>query len=126
MTFYGKPLRDTYRHLANLLAQRWNTQQKSFIPHSSSSSSASSPSTLSSSFLPPPLTQIYAIGDNPLSDIRGANSVGWFSILVRTGIFQNGENDPTDPAQLVVPTVREAVQHILHKHHYLVEQHNNE
>jgi HAD superfamily hydrolase (TIGR01456 family) len=121
LTFYGKPLRDTYRHIANLLVQRWNIQQKSFLSHSSSSTTSSSTSSFTSSFLPPPFTQIYAIGDNPLSDIRGANSVGWFSILVRTGIFQQGENDPTDPAQLVVPSVREAVQYILHKHHYLQE-----
>lgn len=41
------------------------------------------------------------IGDNPKSDIRGANNIGWISILVRTGIFK-GENDIVDPATYVV------------------------
>jgi len=33
------------------------------------------------------------IGDNPKSDIRGSNKAGWESILVKTGIFKNGQND---------------------------------
>ena len=37
------------------------------------------------------------IGDNPKSDIRGANDIGWISILVRSGVFK-GVNDPLDPA----------------------------
>ncbi|KAK9823437.1 hypothetical protein WJX72_002729 [[Myrmecia] bisecta] len=61
----------------------------------------------------PQLQHIYAIGDNPKSDVRGANSAGggWRSILVRTGVFKGGpgENDPTDPAHYVVEHVGEAV-----------------
>ncbi|WVF72738.1 TIGR01456 family HAD hydrolase [Kwoniella sp. CBS 6097] len=36
---------------------------------------------------------VYMVGDNPLSDIDGANRHGWSSILVRTGVFRdpNGE-----------------------------------
>ncbi len=47
------------------------------------------------------------IGDNPKSDIRGANEAGWHSILLRTGMFQGppGSNDPEDPARDVVDTV---------------------
>lgn len=60
-------------------------------------------------------TKFYAIGDNPKSDIRGANSAGdhWTSILVRTGVF-NGhlENDENDPADVVVNTVLDAVNYI--------------
>jgi ribonucleotide monophosphatase NagD (HAD superfamily) len=44
------------------------------------------------------------IGDNPKSDIRGANSAGWSSILVRTGVFK-GENDEEDPAKYVVDNI---------------------
>ena len=36
---------------------------------------------------------IYMIGDNPKSDIRGANNAGWKSILVRTGVFKGETND---------------------------------
>lgn len=34
---------------------------------------------------------VYMIGDNPLSDIWGANNFGWDSILLRTGVYQGGE-----------------------------------
>ena len=44
------------------------------------------------------------IGDNPKSDIRGANAAKWKSILVRTGVFK-GENDPLDPATYVVDDI---------------------
>jgi ribonucleotide monophosphatase NagD (HAD superfamily) len=60
-----------------------------------------------------PPTQCFGIGDNPKSDIRGANSAGshWRSILVRTGVFQSGaDNDLEDPADFVVQDVLEAVQ----------------
>jgi ribonucleotide monophosphatase NagD (HAD superfamily) len=33
------------------------------------------------------------IGDNPKSDIAGANKKGWTSILVRTGVFKGADND---------------------------------
>ncbi|KAL6070064.1 HAD-superfamily hydrolase [Balamuthia mandrillaris] len=60
------------------------------------------------------LTTIYAIGDNPLSDIKGANQAGWFSILTRTGCFQSSEdNDRNHPAQFVCPSVVEAIDFIL-------------
>jgi len=56
--------------------------------------------------------RIFMIGDNPRSDIRGANAAGapWRSVLVRTGVFRGGANDELDPAQVVVPSVREAVE----------------
>ena len=61
------------------------------------------------------LGKIYAIGDNPRSDVRGANNAGdqWTSILVRTGCFQGENNDPDDPADIVVQDVREAMESIL-------------
>jgi ribonucleotide monophosphatase NagD (HAD superfamily) len=34
------------------------------------------------------LSEIYMIGDNPASDIQGANVVGWKSILVESGVYQ--------------------------------------
>lgn len=48
-----------------------------------------------------PLRRVYMIGDNPESDIRGANEfkpedgTEWKSILVRTGVFQPTEAEPT-------------------------------
>lgn len=59
---------------------------------------------------------IYAVGDNPKSDILGANSQGWFSILVRTGCFAGGDNDVEHPAKHVCQDISEAIQFILKKH----------
>ena len=68
-----------------------------------------------------PPDQIWAIGDNPLSDIRGSNNAGekWSSVLVKTGVWdgwRRGEdNCQIDPAVLVVDDVLEAVKQILHE-----------
>lgn len=54
------------------------------------------------------------VGDNPLSDIKGANDAGWKSILVRTGMFSSPlPNDVTNPASFVFDTVGDAVEKIL-------------
>jgi len=53
---------------------------------------------------------IYMIGDNPASDIIGGNMYGWNTCLVRTGVFQGGENDEDNPASFgVFANVWEAV-----------------
>lgn len=62
----------------------------------------------------PPLQKVYMIGDNPESDIRGANSyrsqVGstWHSILVRTGVYSGGE--PVWSPQTITDDVQKAVE----------------
>lgn len=38
-----------------------------------------------------PFKQIYMIGDNPESDILGGNNYGWNTILVRTGVYKDGD-----------------------------------
>lgn len=59
---------------------------------------------------------IYMIGDNPQSDIIGGNMYGWNTCLVRTGVFQGGENDEQNPANFgVFPTVLDAVQAAVRK-----------
>lgn len=53
---------------------------------------------------------VYMIGDNPASDIVGGNMYGWNTCLVRTGVFQGGENDEENPANFgVFKNVWEAV-----------------
>jgi ribonucleotide monophosphatase NagD (HAD superfamily) len=89
ITCYGKPTPLTYEfaetRLNQLLAQ---------TPYSS-------------------LSRIFMIGDNPASDIQGANNRGgiWTSVLVRTGVFQNGTNDSRFPAHCVVEHVGEALDY---------------
>lgn len=56
---------------------------------------------------------MYGIGDNPLSDIQGANNAGdeWTSVLVRTGIY-DGSKDPEHKPDVTVDGVYEAIKHI--------------
>lgn len=76
---------------------------------------------------PPPLKHVYALGDNPASDVRGANAAGgpWRSVLVRTGVwkgsrknaetgkYERAENDERDPAHFVCDDAAAAVEMIL-------------
>lgn len=61
-----------------------------------------------------PLKSVYMIGDNPESDIRGANSynspcgVSWNSVLVRSGVYPGGE--PAWAPKTIVDGVEQAVQ----------------
>ncbi|CAG8664414.1 1621_t:CDS:2, partial [Cetraspora pellucida] len=56
-----------------------------------------------------PNRRIYAVGDNPASDIAGANRYGWTSILVRTGVFK-GDNHLLNPAKYVADNILQAVE----------------
>ncbi|KAI9352587.1 HAD-like domain-containing protein [Obelidium mucronatum] len=51
----------------------------------------------------------YGIGDNPESDIEGANRNGWTSVLVKTGVYEGGPHH----AKHLVQDVEEAVDIIL-------------
>lgn len=61
-----------------------------------------------------PLQTIYGIGDNPHSDIHGANQAGahWTSILVRTGVFQDADGLPEHEPDVYADAVLDAVRHI--------------
>jgi HAD superfamily hydrolase (TIGR01456 family) len=62
-----------------------------------------------------PLERVFMIGDNPASDIRGANEfqsptgAKWSSVLVQTGVFRAGSK-PTYVPTAVVENVRDAVR----------------
>ena len=59
---------------------------------------------------------IYMVGDNPASDIIGGNMYGWNTCLVRTGVFQGGDNDENNPASFgVFVNVLEAVKTAVRK-----------
>lgn len=46
----------------------------------------------------------FMVGDNPRADIKGANSVEWGSFMTQTGVHHGPENDPYNPATMVVKT----------------------
>jgi ribonucleotide monophosphatase NagD (HAD superfamily) len=63
----------------------------------------------------PPET-VYFVGDTPESDIHGTNQFNerskneWYSLLVRTGVFQEG-TQPAYTPKITVDTVLDAVKH---------------
>lgn len=67
--------------------------------------------------LPPP-SLVYFVGDTPESDIRFANSFdeSWFSILVKTGVYQESTTPKFIPKHLT-DNVLEAVQFAVEREH---------
>ncbi|KAL5598951.1 hypothetical protein BROUX41_003730 [Berkeleyomyces rouxiae] len=63
-----------------------------------------------------PLRNVYMVGDNPESDIRGANEfrsangANWLSLLVHTGVWSEVRGPPAHTPTVIVPDVREAVR----------------
>jgi ribonucleotide monophosphatase NagD (HAD superfamily) len=104
ITRFGKPFPVAYRYAERMLvheARGIGALPRDPAPHEDHSKH------------PYPLRRIYMIGDNPASDIAGANAAGepWVSILVRTGVFQD---DPGHhPAKHVVDDVAAALRLIL-------------
>lgn len=93
-TWYGKPLSSTY-HFASASLEA----QAHSLGHDG-------------------VHRVYAIGDNPKSDIAGASQFGWSSILVRTGMFRGpGDNDSEFPADVVLDDIGAAVAHIESSEH---------
>lgn len=95
-TAYGKPQIGTFQFATRLL-QQWRKDVHGIDR--------------------PPQT-VYFVGDTPESDIRGTNEFNdspysentWYSILVRTGVFQEGTK-PCFTPKATVDNVLEAVKH---------------
>lgn len=69
-----------------------------------------------------PLRNVYMVGDNPESDIRGANqyqsphATAWNSVLVRTGVWnEKRDGAPMYKPKTVVDSVREAIDWALER-----------
>lgn len=95
-TIIGKPHQPTYEFSENRLRQH----RKRLFGHVG---------------LNDPLRRVYMVGDNPESDIRGANNYQsphgsrWKSILVETGVYKAG-SEPSCRPDVIVGSVREAVE----------------
>lgn len=89
---YGKPYSSTYSYASQLLQKQYQQMGGKGV-----------------------LQRIYAIGDNPSSDIKGANEAGapWYSILVQTGMHKLADNDKVYPAKFFCADVMEAIKFIL-------------
>ncbi|KAK7946554.1 uncharacterized protein PG986_010875 [Apiospora aurea] len=105
-TVIGKPYKETYEYaervLTNHRAQMLGTEVKKLEP----------------------LRSVYMIGDNPESDIRGANDfasplgTAWSSVLVRTGVYTDARGEPAHPPTMVVDDVAAAVEWALKQEGY--------
>lgn len=100
-TAFGKPQIGTFQFATRLL-QRWRKDTHGIDA--------------------PPET-VYFVGDTPESDIRGTNEFNkqaentWYSILVRTGVFQEGTT-PKFPPKATVDNVLDAVMHGIEREHH--------
>lgn len=81
---YGKPHAITYEYADNLLQQL--LKSKTNITEK---------------------PRVIMVGDNPDSDIQGANLFGWQSALVRTGVYTHGI--PKHEPNIIVDNVLKAV-----------------
>ena len=93
-TQYGKPTAETYRYAENTLLDFNNN------------ASADDP--------PAPIKTVYMVGDNPASDIAGANAhksqngLTWRSVLVESGVYVSGTTPAHQPTH-IAKNVKEAV-----------------
>jgi HAD superfamily hydrolase (TIGR01456 family) len=91
---FGKPQVSTFEFASRLMGQWRNTEH---------------------GLVAPPKT-VYFVGDTPESDIRGTNAVNakadndWYSILVKTGVYQEG-TEPAYKPRVTVENVLDAVMH---------------
>lgn len=94
-TVIGKPYRQTYRFAERVL----NSHRAKVLGLKDAG----------------PLGRVYMVGDNPESDIRGANEfespdgTKWQSILVRTGVWSAERGEPTHRPKMIVDNVAKAV-----------------
>ncbi|KAM0798386.1 putative HAD superfamily hydrolase [Usnea florida] len=96
---FGKPTQGTFAFAENRL-RKHRASQGGILPT-------------------PRLTNVYMVGDNPESDIRGANEyrsaegTRWHSVLVRSGVYSGGT--PAYEPRVVVEDVWDAVRYGLRK-----------
>ncbi|KXZ41884.1 hypothetical protein GPECTOR_252g631 [Gonium pectorale] len=116
VTFFGKPNPQPYR-LAERLLLAQALRMGLPLPEAPTGAGPASGADSGPTARGPPFSGIYAIGDNPAADVRGANAAGapWVSVLVRTGVFQGpGPNCDVDAARIAVDDVADAVGAALH------------
>ncbi|OAA63641.1 phosphatidyl synthase [Niveomyces insectorum RCEF 264] len=94
---FGKPQVSTFEFATRLL-QQWRATQHGLVASR-------------------PLDTVYFVGDTPESDVRGTNAMdarskktNWYSILVKTGVYQDG-TEPAYKPRATVSTVLDAVHH---------------
>lgn len=102
-TVMGKPNRGTYLYAEEVLCE-WRKKQLGLAGLDQNYGDVKT---------------VYMVGDNPASDIRGANSfksnknIRWVSVLVKTGVYKGGNR--TGEAKVVVEDVLAAVKWVIER-----------
>ncbi|ETW80231.1 hypothetical protein HETIRDRAFT_65267, partial [Heterobasidion irregulare TC 32-1] len=91
---YGKPTEATYMFAETVMRDRLAELSGRRIQH---------------------MPNMYMIGDNPESDIAGANAAGWSSVLVRTGVYDALHGPPTHAPTHIADDVEGAVKWALER-----------
>ncbi|KDE09526.1 HAD-superfamily subfamily IIA hydrolase [Microbotryum lychnidis-dioicae p1A1 Lamole] len=107
----GKPTSHTYKYASSLLSHHVRSLSN---PHTHSSSESLHEAVVNSD-AGPIEGNVYMLGDNPASDIAGANAFGWESILVRTGVFRGDVKDAEHRPTIVKDDVWEGVKWALQR-----------
>lgn len=97
-TVFGKPFATTYQYAERVL----NSHRQALLGGGGGGKAA-------------PLKTVYMVGDNPESDIRGANDFSsaeteWASVLVKTGVWSQERGAPTHKPKMIVDDVKAAVE----------------
>lgn len=106
-TILGKPFKVQHDFAHFVLIDQYNKIHGAGSSESKLPKLHEAPATL-------PFKSIYMVGDNPLSDIAGANACGWESVLLRTGVYKDSQWPVTEhrPSIGVFDNVLAAVSHI--------------
>lgn len=101
VTSFGKPFPETYRYAERVL----NEHRATVLGTGEEGKTSMTP-----------LKRVYMVGDNPESDIHGANDFVsprgtlWDSILVRTGVWSPERGEPVHKPKVIVDDVKAAVE----------------
>jgi HAD superfamily hydrolase (TIGR01456 family) len=124
-TILGKPYKIQYDYAHHVLIDWRNKLQNGSKLHGTE---IASQLQYRDQILPPigqspensPFDKIYMVGDNPESDIIGANKNGWESVLLRTGVYKDADwdNIAGKPTVGVFDDVLQSVHHCLKENNY--------
>lgn len=98
---WGKPHKIAFKYAESVLARDWKQSNGD----------------------EPAFENVYMVGDNPESDIKGGNDYGWNTILLRSGVYKDGDFDKRPnlarPSLGVYDNVWDGVNAALKKHHLI-------
>ncbi|KAK9448151.1 HAD-like domain-containing protein [Limtongia smithiae] len=90
-TIIGKPFLFTFEY-AHTVLKRWREHKYGYTHD---------------------LKHVYMVGDNPESDIRGGNGYGWMTLLVRTGVYRDGDKFDHSMSHVAPSTPSETLDDVL-------------